>query len=170
MLLKELVLKRLGNGWLNKMKVLFTGFHGYRNTSKVILDKLNNDKIIFKNNYNEIDKSLNNVKIEDYDLIIMLGVRNNLKKSIRLEVNSFLENKLLMSTLDCNKMKNYFKNNNVSCLINNKPTNYLCNYAYFKVLERKNKTIFIHLPELKNIVDLNKLIYLISNIKITTCI
>ena len=34
----------------------------------------------------------------------------------------------------------------------------------------KKNTIFIHVPELKNIKDLDKLINLILNIKITTCI
>lgn len=34
----------------------------------------------------------------------------------------------------------------------------------------KKNTIFIHVPELRNIKDLDKLINLISNINITTCI
>lgn len=46
----------------------------------------------------------------------MLGLRNNLKKSIRLKVN---------------------------CLINYESTNYLCNYAHHKVLRRNKKAIFI---------------------------
>ena len=66
--------------------------------------------------------------------------------------------------------KDYFSDNGVPCLVNDKPTNYLCNYAYHKVLQKNINTIFIHVPELKNIKDLDKLINLISNINITTCI
>ena len=69
----------------------------------------------------------------------------------------------------CN-VKKYFIDNDISCIVNDKPTNYLCNYAYHKVLKRNKNTIFIHVSELKNIKDLDKLINLISNIKITTCI
>ena len=44
-------------------------------------------------------------------------------------------------------------------------------HYFTEVNLKKNKnTIFIHIPELKNIKDLDKLIKLISNINITTCI
>ena len=40
------------------MKILFTGFNGFNNTSKVIIDKINNDKLLFNNSYKEIDNQL----------------------------------------------------------------------------------------------------------------
>ncbi len=100
----------------------------------------------------------------------MLGLRNNLRKSIRLEVNSFLDNGLLTTDINCSKLNKYFIYNGVNCLINNKSTNYLCNYVYHKVLKYNKNTIFIHVPSLKYIKNLAKLIELISNINITTCI
>lgn len=152
------------------MMILFTGFYGVNNTSNIIIDRITNDKIIFRNSYKEIDEKISKVNVENYDLIIMLGLRNNLKKSIRIESNAMLENELLHSNIDYNKLKKYFMENGILCLINNKPTNYLCNYAYHKVLKKNKNAIFIHLPELKYIDNLDKLINLISNIKITTCI
>jgi len=152
------------------MKILFTGFNGYNNISKAIIDRINNDKLLFNNSYKEIDNQLANINIEEYDLIIMLGLRSNLKKRIRLEINSLLNDELLSSNLEYNKIKKYFDNNDILCIINDKPTNYLCNYAYHKVLKRNKNAIFIHLPSLKNIKDLDKLIKVISNINITTCI
>ena len=77
------------------MKILFTGFNGFNNTSKVIIDKINNDKLLFNNSYKEIDSQLVDVSLEEYDLIIMLGLRSNLKKSIRLEINSSLNDEIL---------------------------------------------------------------------------
>ena len=152
------------------MKILFTGFNGFNNTSKVIIDKINNDKLLFNNSYKEIDNQLVNSNVEEYDLIIMLGLKSNLKRSIRLEVNSLLNDELVTTNISYCNVKKYFNDNGISCIVNDKPTNYLCNYAYHKVLKRNKNNIFIHVSELKNIKDLDKLINLISNIKITTCI
>ena len=152
------------------MKILFTGFNGFNNTSKVIIDKINNDKLLFNNSYKEIDSQLVDVSLEEYDLIIMLGLRSNLKKSIRLEINSSLNDEILSTNINYNKIKDYLSDNGVPCLVNDKPTNYLCNYAYHKVLKRNKNTIFMHLPNLKDIQDLDKLVKLISNINITICI
>ena len=152
------------------MKILFTGFNGFNNTSKVIIDKINNDKLLFNNSYKEIDNQLVNSNVEEYDLIIMLGLKSNLKRSIRLEVNSFLNDELVTTNISYCNVKKYFNDNGISCIVNDKPTNYLCNYAYYKVLQKNKNTIFIHVPKLKNIKDLDKLINLISNINITACI
>ena len=43
-------------------------------------------------------------------------------------------------------------------------------FVWKPIIFHKKNTIFIHVPELKNIKDLDKLINLISNINITTCI
>lgn len=152
------------------MKILFTGFNGFNNTSKVIIDKINNDKLLFNNSYKEIDNQLVDINVEDYELIITLGLRSNLKRSIRLEVNSLLNDEIVTTNINYCNVKKYFNDNGISCIVNDKPTNYLCNYAYHKVLQKNKKTFFIHVPELKNIKDLDKLINLISNINITTCI
>ena len=152
------------------MKILFTGFNGHNNPSKVIVVRTNHDKLLFNNSYKEIDNQLVNSNVEEYDLIVMLGLRSNLRKSIRVEINSMLNDKLLSTNINYHNIKRYFIYNDISCIINDKPTSYLCNYAYHKVLQRNKNTIFIHVPELKNIKDLDKLINLISNINITTCI
>lgn len=150
------------------MNILFTGFGGYKNPSKIIVENIDSDKIILKNSYNEIERQLSNIALEKYDLIIMLGLRNNLKKSIRLEKNALINDEIIESNLNLNVIKDYFINNGISCRINSKPTNYLCNFAYFNVLKRNKKCVFIHIPGLENIKDINKLIEIISNINTTT--
>ena len=100
----------------------------------------------------------------------MLGLRSNLRKSIRVEINSMLNYELLATNLNYCNVKRYFNDNDISCIVNDKPANYICNYAYHKVLQKNRNAIFIHVSELKNIKDLDKLINIISNINITTCI
>lgn len=46
------------------MKILFTGFNGFNNISKVKIDKINNDKLLFNNSYKEIDNQLVNSNVE----------------------------------------------------------------------------------------------------------
>lgn len=144
------------------MKALFTGFKGYNNPSNVIINKMigeiSIDTLLFNNSYNQIDKQLDKINIEDYNLIVMLGLRNNLKKSIRIEANAYLDKELLTTNINYDELGEYFIDNGVNCLINHKPTNYLCNYAYYKVLKRNKNAIFIHLPKLNNIDQLTKLI------------
>ena len=48
------------------MKILFTGFNGFNNTSKVIIDKINNDKLLLNNSYKEIDNQLVNINFINY--------------------------------------------------------------------------------------------------------
>lgn len=91
----------------------------------------------------------------------MLGLRNNLKKSIRIETTAGIESYTVNTYINYKVLHEYFNLNGISCLINEKPTNYLCNYAYYKVLQRNKKAIFIHVPKLKNIKDVDKLIDLI---------
>lgn len=77
------------------MKVLFTGFKGYNNPSNIIINKIigeiSNDTFLFNNSYNKLDKQLDKINIEGYNLIVMLGLRNNLRKSIRIEANAYLD-------------------------------------------------------------------------------
>ena len=123
------------------MKVLYTGFQGFNNPSKLIVNNINEDKIIFNNFYNEIDRVLLKNDIEKYDFIIMLGLRNNLKKSIRIETTAGIESYTVNTYINYKVLHEYFNLNGISCLINEKPTNYLCNYAYYKVLQRNKLCI-----------------------------
>lgn len=156
------------------MNILFTGFKGYNNPTNTIInkiiDKTINDTLLFNNSYEQIDKQLDKINTEEYDLILMLGLRNNLRKNIRIEVNSLLDTELLTTHINYDKLRKYFLDNGIGCIVNYKPTNYLCNYVYHKVLKCNKNAIFIHLPSLKYIKDLEKLIKLISNINHTTCI
>lgn len=105
--------------------------------------------IHINNSYIEIDNQLVNSNVEEYDQIVMLGLMSNLKKSIRVEINSMLNDELLSTNINYHNIKRYFRDYDISCIINDKPTSYLCNYAYHKVLKRNKNTIFIYVPILK---------------------
>ena len=112
------------------MKILFTGFYGFDNPSHIIVDKIDTDKIILKNSFEEINKKLALVNIEDYDLIIILGLRDKLKKRLKIEVNSMLACEELSTKLDYKKLAKHFKDNNVPCIINDKKKAELNYHSY----------------------------------------
>ena len=47
--------------------------------------------------------------------------------------------------------------NDIEVDLNFKPTKYLCNYAYHNALLRNKNSIFIHIPGISKITDINKI-------------
>lgn len=146
-------------------KVLFTGFKGKTNSSKLVLDNiLNIDKLYLTNSFNTSVKELYK-EINKYNYIISLGQSDIKADNIKIEkYGSNLETNLDMDKLS-NYLSNYYK-----VTISNNAGNYLCNNIYYyglkKIYEEKlnTKMIFIHIPKIKNISDIEKLSRIIENI------
>lgn len=145
-------------------KILLIAFYGKYNSSNILLDMIdtNVDKLILTNSFVKLEQELNNISLEEYDLILMFGINKFLKDEIRLEQTAKLNNALdtcidikLFSEL-CNK---YIKTS-----INNVPTKYLCNSAYYHTLKRNLNTLFIHIPGFSKITNMNLLADMIKKI------
>ena len=146
------------------MKVLLTAFYGKYNASNMLVNMIyaNVDKLILANSFVKLEQELNNTSLEEYDLILMFGINKFLKDEMRLEQTAKLDDTLntcidikLMSEL-CNK---YIKTS-----INNVPTKYLCNSAYYHTLKRNPNTLFIHIPGFSKITNMNLLVNMIKEI------
>lgn len=146
------------------MKVLLTAFYGKYNASNMLVNMIdaNVDKLILTNSFIKLEHQLNSTALKDYDLILMFGINKFLKDEIRLEETAKLDDMLdtridikLMSEL-CNK---YIKTS-----INNVPTKYLCNSAYYHTLKRNLNTLFIHIPGFSKITNMNLLADMIKEI------
>ncbi len=146
------------------MKVLLTVFHGKYNASNVLVDMIdaNVDKLILTNSFVKLEQELNTTSLEEYNLILMFGINKFLKDEIRLEQTAKLDDKIdtridikLISDL-CNK---YIKTS-----INNVPTKYLCNSAYYHTLKRNKNTLFIHIPGFSKITNMNVLTDMIKDL------
>lgn len=139
--------------------ILVTAFKGKFNTSKVIVDKLSNsfDKCYLTNSFVTSIKELSRLELEKYELIIMLGINKQLKKKIHLERYALLEDKL-ETDVDLFYVNQLFNIQEIESSINEKPTRYLCNNAYYHTLLRNNKTVFIHVPGLSKINELDNFV------------
>ena len=146
------------------MKVLITAFHGKYNASNMLVDiiDLEVDKLILTNSFVKLEQQLNNIQLEEYDLILMFGINKFLKDEIRLEQTAKLDN-IINTCLDINyisKLCNGF----IKTSINNVPTRYLCNSAYYHALKRNKKTLFIHIPGFSKISNMNLLVDIVKEL------
>lgn len=145
--------------------ILVTAFKGKFNTSKVIVDKLSNsfDKCYLTNSFETSIKELNQLDLEKYELIIMFGINKQLKKKIHLEEYAILEDKI-ETDIELFTISKLFKNKDIVCSINKRPSRYLCNNAYYHTLLRNKKTVFIHVPSLSKINDLDNFVSVFEKI------
>lgn len=147
------------------MRVLYAGFKGKTNSAKILLDKLDiedENKLYLTNSFDTSVKELKS-KLSDnrYDLIVAIGQLKLDKNVVRIERYACGLERIL-TNYDYNDFKNLLKENNFVVEESNK-TNYLCNNIYYHGLkiimeqELDTKMIFVHIPKLKNIDDIDLL-------------
>ncbi|MDD6036894.1 MAG: hypothetical protein PUC30_12040 [Lachnospiraceae bacterium] len=136
-----------------KMKVLYTGFKGKNNSSYQLLSKISGQKLFLTNSYDGLKKDIMNVT-DQYDLVVMFGVDTSLKDAVRIESIAEWEGEERATKIDCDEMCRCLIASGVQCVISGIPTKYLCNVAYFHMLQKvSGKAVFIHIPSLKNMSE-----------------
>ena len=146
------------------MKVLLTAFYGKYNASNMLVNMIdaNVDKLILTNSFVKLEQELNNTSLEEYDLILMFGINKFLKDEIRIEETAKLDDKL-DTRMDVNLIRDLF-NKYIKTSINNVPTKYLCNSAYYHTLKRNLNTLLIHIPGFSKIKNMNALTDMINEL------
>ena len=154
------------------MKVLVSGFRGNTNSAKLIVDKIESkngaEKLYLVNSFetskNQLEDKLKN---QEYDLIIAFGQRPNVG-SINLEKKACIDGNELITNYDYNKLEKLLENSGFSVEISNNAGKYLCNhifYAGLMYISKNNlntKMIFIHIPSIKNIENIDYLATIFS--------
>lgn len=135
------------------MKVLYAGFKGDNNPSKILLDQLVCDyKVYLDNDFlqseNQLFELLDN---NQFDQIILLG-RKPASKTLSIELKAKGEELEYLTNYEYFDLYTRFLENNFKVKLSDKPGNYLCNNIYYKALDYitnkqlDTKVIFIHLP------------------------
>ena len=152
------------------MNILYTAFNGKTNSSKVLLDNIESDnKLYLKNSFygsvEQLYKELNNKK---YDLIISYGQAPLDKDTIKIEKTA-RGDEIYNTDYDYSIIKNSLEKE-YKVILSSDAGNYLCNNLYYYGLKYikdnkiKTKMIFIHIPKIKNISDINVLAERIINV------
>lgn len=145
------------------MKILYTAFKGKNNSSKILIDHINAvNKLYLTNSFKTSVLELSReIEKNDYDLIISFGQASIDKDSIKIE--TVAADELSYDTnFDYTSIKKKLEKE-YNVIISNNAGNYLCNNIYYYGLKMikenklKTKMIFIHIPKIEEISDIEKL-------------
>ena len=135
------------------LRVLYTGFKGKNNSSYQLLAKISGQKLFLTNSFDGLKKDIMNVT-EEYDLVVMFGLDKKLRDAVRIEKVAEWESERKITKLDCDAICKSMVACGAPCDVSNIPTRYLCNAAYFHMLQKfSGKVVFIHVPSLKNMSE-----------------
>ena len=83
-----------------------------------------------------------------YDTVYMFGVDKCLTDSIRIELCARNHDETANTALEISHLEERLQAGEVSYTVSSTPTCYLCNTAYFLMLQKNPHTVFIHIPSL----------------------
>lgn len=147
------------------MRILFTAFNGKNNSSKILLDRINSEnKLYLKNSFitsvNQLEKELQK---NEYDLVISFGQAPLDMDTIKIETigkgNIEYKTEYNYALLENNLIKN-----NYIVIVSEDAGTYFCNNIYFnglKYIKENNlntKMIFIHIPSIDKISNIDNLV------------
>lgn len=146
-------------------RILVTAFRDPFNSSEILLDKINAkvDKLYLSLGF-EISKKefMNIMENNEYDYIISFGQKPVTKK-IYIEEYAFNLNIKYHTNYDYLNIINVLEQNNLKYKISNNAGHHYCNYIYYLGLKfikdnkLKTKMVFIHIPYLNRINNINDL-------------
>ena len=135
------------------MNTLFVGFKGLNNASYKLVSLLNGDKLFLTTSFVGLAKDIRGLTSE-YSEAFMFGIDKSLTDSVRIESCAERNGCLLTSNLILDDIAQMLRINGVKSSVSNILSKYLCNDAYFRMLERVNgNAVFIHIPGIKHISD-----------------
>ena len=152
-------------------KILLTGFKGMNNSSGKLVQAISQNYHLLTNSFDGVKKDIETIN-EDFDFLIMFGCDKNLKDSVRIERFAQKNGEKIASALDLKNISERLGNVGIKNVISDVAGAYLCNEAYWYVLQKSNrKAVFIHIPTLKNIDDdfINKIKKFVSSERKTIC-
>ena len=134
-------------------KVLYVGFKGKNNSSCQLITRMSGDKAFLTNSYSGIVRDIGRLD-KSYDRIIMFGLDKRLKREIRFELSSRRSEEVSFSSMDISVYTDRASYCKIKFSVSDKPTEYLCNYAYFEMMKfAQCPVIFVHIPGIRNISD-----------------
>ena len=135
------------------MGVLYVGFKGKNNPSYQLVSQLKGEKLYLTNSFDGLTRDIAGLSSE-YTEVYMFGIDRNLRNAVRIESCAEQNGQCLESSLCLTDVAEKLRANEVASVISDKPTTYLCNDAYYRMLERvKGNAVFIHIPGMRQISD-----------------
>jgi len=134
--------------------ILLTAFKGEYNSSYQLIKNIECDKLYLTNSFKGIEKDIQNFDFSKYSAVIMFGLDTRLKDRVRIDVKAQIEDVVIDSNINTTTIFAAFAEYGIPYYTCEKPTKYLCNYAYYLMLKKtKENALFIHIPSQKNMTN-----------------
>ena len=131
--------------------VLFVGFKGKNNASGMLAEQIAPDPLLLTNSFAGLRRDIDSVPNE-YDYVVMFGVDKTLTDSVRIDKSASLNGLTKATAINLHGIKEKLADRGLSAEISEIPTAYLCNEAYWHMLEKfSGRAVFIHIPTIKNV-------------------
>ena len=138
---------------------LYIGFKGQNNSSAILVNSLSGQHCLLTNSYAGLKRDIDNL-IADYDEVYLFGADKSLSDSFKIEQYAEKEGKQLTTILDLNEVVKRLSVSGMKSTISKKATHYLCNEAYWYLLEKyRGRAVLIHIPTLKHFRDIQPFVF-----------
>lgn len=144
-----------------KNNILLTAFKG--TSSEVLLRQVTEYEILILPNDRIRDSVmlLENIAKRKYDYIICFGQKPIIKDKVSIECTGKDGIGCIETSFDCNELKSAFESHGIETKVSSNAGTSFCNQLYVNSLryvlkyDMKTKIVFIHIPFLKNISDID---------------
>lgn len=131
-------------------EVLFVGFRGKNNTSSQLVSLLPTPhKKLLTNSFSGLYKDIERIQTEKYASVIMFGIDKGLKDCVRIEQIAAYNGEWKHSSYHIAGLTERLTTVDILYEVSSIPTKYLCNAAYFYMLNKCSDSVFIHIPSLR---------------------
>ncbi len=140
-------------------KVLYIGFKGHNNSSAILVNSLSGQRSLLTTSYAGLKRDIE-ILPSDYDEVYLFGADKSLSDSFRIERYAEKEGKQLAAILDLNGLAERLSASGIKSTISKKATHYLCNEAYWYLLEKyRGRAVLIHIPTIKHFYNIAPLVF-----------
>ena len=131
-------------------KILYIGFKGQNNSSAALVKSLPGQSVLLTNSFGGLRRDIEGLSAE-YDCICLFGVDKCLADSFRIELYAERDGVRLTTELDTTAIAKRLAEAGIKSTISDTPTHYLCNEAYWYLLEKyRGRAVLIHIPTMRN--------------------
>lgn len=138
--------------------VILAGFDGKENSARIITERADTDctKLILPNDRKKsAELLLKTIKETNAVCVVMLGQKPRIKAKIAVEPTAERDGSVLHTPLDCTVTAEKISDNGYDAYISKGCGNSLCNHIYYECLANGTNGIFLHIPTIDNIPDMN---------------
>lgn len=140
--------------------IILAGFDGRNNPARTVTEKAELDctKLILPNDKEKsAELLLETIQEVNAVCVIILGQKPCIKDKIAVEPTAEGCGNTLHTSLDVTVTAEKLKANGYNAYISKGCGNSYCNHIYYECLQSGTNCIFLHIPQMKNISDINAL-------------